>query len=66
MDMTQLRVHVKVKVRPEPDIDAVMGNRQLCLQYIPSYVVAGQLKMPSLALSRITGNVQVERGSSQK
>ena len=66
VDMTQLRVHVKVKVRPGPDIDAVMANRQLCLQYIPSYVVAGQLKMPSLALSRITGNVQVERGSRDK
>lgn len=66
MDMTQLRVHVKVKVRPEPNIDAVMGNRQLNLRYVPSYMVAGQLKMPPLALSRITGNVQVERGSRDK
>ena len=66
MDMTQLRVHVKVKVRPEPNIDAVMGNRQLNLRYVPSYMVAGQLKMPPLALSRITGNVQVERGSRNK
>ena len=66
MDMTQLRVHVKVKVRPEPNIDGVMRNRQLNLRYVPSYMVAGQLKMPSLALSRITGNVQVERGSKDK
>ena len=66
VDMSQLRVHVKVKVKLEPDLDAVMSNRRLYLHYTPSYVVAQQLGIPPLALSRITGNVQVERGSKAK
>jgi len=44
----------------------VMNNRQLYLHYTPSYLVAQQLGMPPLALSRITGNVQVEKGSKVK
>ena len=63
---SQLRIHVKVKETPEPDLDAVMSNRQLYLHYTPSYLVAQQLGMPPLALSRITGNVQVEKGSKAK
>lgn len=66
VDMSQLRIHVKVKETPEPDLDAVMSNRQLYLHYTPSYLVAQQLGMPPLALSRITGNVQVEKGSKAK
>jgi len=66
VDMSQLRVHVKVKETPEPDLNAVMSNRQLYLHYTPSYLVAQQLGMPPLALSRITGNVQVEKGSKAK
>jgi len=66
VDMSQLRVHVKVKETPEPDLNAVMSNRQLYLHYTPSYLVAQQLGMPPLALARITGNVQVEKGSKAK
>ena len=65
--MEQVRVHVKVTLRPEPNLDVVMDNQHsLSIRYLPSHVVAGKVGLPSLTLARITGNIQVERGSKEK
>ena len=64
--MSQLRVHVKVKNLPEPEIDSIIDNQKLSIHYLPSYVVLERVGLPALLLSRITGNIQVEKGSRDK
>ena len=67
MDSAQFRVQVRVKVLPEPDMASVITNsHHLFVHYTPSYVVAQQLGLRSLVLSRISGNIQVEKGSPEK
>ena len=66
MDMSQLRVQVKVQVKPEPDLDSVIYNDKLALNYKPSFIVSKEVHLPPLLLSRITGCVLVERGSREK
>ena len=67
VDPAQVRVQVKVKLLPEPDMAVVVGNsHRLSVRYLPSYVVSQQLGLKPLVLSRIAGNIQVERGSPDK
>ena len=66
VDMEQVRVHVKVTLRQEPDLDVVMDNQRLSIRYLPSHVVAEKVGLPTLVLARITGNIQMERGSREK
>lgn len=63
----QVRVHVRVKLLPEPDMTSVINNRHhLSVRYTPAYIVAQQLRLKSLVLSRISGNIQVEKGTPDK
>lgn len=65
--MSQLRVQVQVKSSGvEPDLSRISNNHRLSIHYLPSYVVGERLGIHSLVLSRITGNIQVERGSKEK
>ena len=64
--MTQFRVQVKIQNRIEPDLYRVTNNRNLSIRYLPSYVVAEKLSLTGLVLSRISSNIQVERGSPDK
>ena len=66
VDTSSLRVLVKVKLHPEPEMDPIISNRKLSIRYLPSYVVAEKVGLPGLLLSRITGNIQVEKGSRDK
>ena len=67
VDSAQFRVQVRVKLLPEPDMASVVTNRHyLSVHYTPSYAVAQQLGLKSLVLSRISGNIQVEKGSPAK
>lgn len=66
VDTDKMRVHVKVKVHPEPDLSVITSSNARSLRYLPSFVVARQLNLPPLLLSRITSNIQVERGSRSK
>lgn len=64
--MSHLRVVVKIKVHSEPDMDSIINDQKLSLHYLPSYVVSEKVGLPALLLSRITGNIQVEKGSKDK
>ena len=67
VDPAQVRVQVKVRLLPEPDIASVVGNsHRLSVHYLPSYIVSQQLGMKPLVLARIAGNIQVEKGSRAK
>jgi 5'-3' exoribonuclease 1 len=66
VDQAQVRVQVKVRLLPEPDIAGVVSNsHRLSVRYLPSFVVARELGLNSLLLSRISGNIQVEKGSPE-
>ncbi|CAI8010817.1 5'-3' exoribonuclease 1 [Geodia barretti] len=66
VDQAQVRVQVKVRLLPEPDIAGVVSNsHRLSVRYLPSYLVAQKLGLNSLLLSRISGNIQVEKGSPE-
>ena len=64
--MTQFRVQVQVRNRVEPSLAHITFNRRLSVRYLPSYLVGERLGLPGLVLSRITGTIQVERGSQDK
>lgn len=66
VETSSLRVLVKVKLHPEPEMESIISDRKLSIRYLPSYVVAERVGFPALLLSRITGNIQVERGSRDK
>ena len=66
VDTSALRVLVKVKLHPEPEMDTIISDRKLSIRYLPSYVVVEKAGLPALLLSRITGNIQVEKGSRDK
>ena len=66
VDTAQLRVQVKVNPLPEPELLSVLNNRKLFVRYLPSHVVTSEVGLPPIALARITGNIQVERGSRDK
>ena len=67
VDQAQVRVQVKVRLLPEPDIAGIVSNsHRLSVRYLPSYLVAQKLGLNSLLLSRISGNIQVEKGSPEK
>ena len=67
VDSDQVRIQIRVKVLSEPDMVAVIGNcDHLSVYYVPSYVAAQQLGLKSLVLSRISGSIQVEKGSRNK
>ena len=63
MDSAQVRIQVQIENRLEPDLSV---NRHLSLRYLPSYIVGEKLGLLALVLSRITGNIQVERGGRDK
>ena len=67
MDPAQGRVQVKVKLYPEPDMARIIHtSHHHSVHYLPAYMVAQQLGMKSLVLSRISGNIQVEKGKPEK
>ena len=66
VDMTQLRVQVKVTPQPEPELLSVQHNRRLSVRYLHSRAVASEVDLPPVALARITGCIQVEKGSKNK
>ena len=66
IDMAQLRVMVKIKVHLEPELDSIINDRKLSVRYLPSFIVSDRVGLSPLLLSRITGNIQVERGSRDK
>ena len=59
--MSLLRVVVKVKVHPEPELDSIINNQKLSVHYLPSYVISERVGLPPVLLARITGNTQVKR-----
>ncbi len=66
VDMTQLRVQVRVSPQPEPELLSVQHNRRLSIRYLHSRAVSSEVDLPSVALARITANIQVEKGSRNK
>ena len=67
VDPEQGRVQVKVRLVPEPDMARVVGSsHRYTVRYLPSYMVAQQLGLKSLVLSRISGSIQVEKGTPKK
>ena len=66
VDVKNLRVVVKVKVHPEPELEYIINDQKLSVRYLPSYVVQERVGIPSVLLARITGNIQMERGSRDK
>ena len=66
MEVKQFRVRVLVESRTDIDLTRISHNRHLSVRYLPSYMVGDRLGLPPLLLSRITGTIQVERGTPDK